>query len=565
MILNPSFTPVSVRSHLTRIGASVLLNLGLMLGLGCRAEAAERLTVYVGPLQFSVSVNALDKFATGGEATGDLALIMNRLDDETQVEIRRFLQTSVDNSPVVVAQFAYSAMGEDLLQRIGTLIQTQSGINGFHAIRAALILAAADEAEGLTLINVLRQFLSSDLRINLASVEGLVNEIELLSSERERMVEAIAQQSEQMASQIPFMPEEDAPDLRQPGAYSVRQYELAVPIPPLAIAADASIQNETGETLVADLYLPQEVDQSVPLVVVTHSLASTRSRFRYWGEHLASHGIAVVIPEHEGSNAAYLEALMRGEHRNLIDTVEYPRRIHEISSLLDALQQHPEFSSQLNFEQIGVIGTSYGATVALGLAGAELNRDRLQTQCVPDDLTLNLSTLLQCRTNGLPEGDYTLRDPRIRAVIAMFPPTSVIFGPEGLSQIDVPTMVVSASEDQLAPAVEEQIRPFQGASLDDWYLVMLDPANHYILNAVGSEDKAPDFLQSSRPDPAIGRSYIQALSVAFFKTYLGEGELNPGHPIDYKDYLSASYAESIRQDALNFYMLSASEIPIDEP
>jgi predicted dienelactone hydrolase len=513
----------------------------------------------VGPLQFSIPIDSLEAFASGEEATGDLALIANRLNAEAQDDIRELLQTPVDESPAVIAQFSYAGMGEDLLQRLGTLIQTQSGINGFHAIRASLILAAADEAEGLTPINVLRQFPSPDIRIHTPSIRQLIDEIELLSSERAQAVAAIAHQSAQERAIAPFTPRPGDPDLRQPGSYEVQQHEVSIPMPPSSPSA------VYHSTLIADLYLPQNVSHPVPLVVFSHPLASSRTRFQYLGQHLASHGIAVAIPEHEGSNGDRLDAFMQGYHRNLVDTEEYPRRAHEISFLLNALERHPDLGPRITVERVGIMGLSYGATTALGVAGAELNGDRLSTECTPDELTLNLSILLQCRANGVSPDNHNISDPRIRAVFVLFPPTSVIFGDEGLAHLDIPTLLVSASEDQLAPAVEEQIRPFyalsQNPASPDRYLVMLDPANHYIIDAIGSEEGAPEFIQGDRPDPSIGRGYIQALSTAFFKTYLDhEPALLSDSSIEASEFvrfLSAGYAESIRQDELSIYVLSS--------
>lgn len=596
-----------------KLSLGILLNVSVILGMSNPSAAAERLTLYVGPLQFSISVESLETFAAGEQPTGDLALIINRLDDDTRAQVRELLHESVDVSPVVLSRFAYSAMGEDLLQRLGTLVQTQSGINGFYALRSALILAADDE-QGLTPLTVLEHFPSDDIRIHTPSIRHVANEVSLLSSERSRTVEAIATQAEQDSAIAPFIQNSGEPDLLQPGPYTVHQHDLQIPISPLSFSTVPATlrvsempqtlysslphsphplhsptslpysplphplhslfsphsptslpQPESNEALIADLYLPQTPDAPTPLVVFTHPLASNRSGFEYLGQHLASHGLAVAIPEHQGSNATRLEEFMQGKHRNLVDAIEYPRRSHEVSTLLDALEQHPEFSPQLDFEQVGMMGASYGATIALALAGAELNRDRLHTECTPSELTLNLSILLQCRANELPSEDYELHDSRIQAVFAIFPPTSTIFGSDGLRSITIPTLFVSASQDQLVPAVEEQVQPFHALTAENRYLVLLDPANHYIIDTIGSEAAAPGFLQSDRPDPSIGRSYIQALSVAFFKTHLGNGDTPSDEARDYANYLSAGYAESIRQDDLALYFLSVLNFLTEDP
>ena len=71
--------------------------------------------------------------------------------------------------------------------------------------------------------------------------------------------------------------------------------------------------------------------------------------------------------------------------------------------------------------------------------------------------------LLQCqavnlRSPGVDSLDFS--DSRIRAVIAINPMTSLIFGPESMAQIEVPVLMMTASGDTVAPALPEQVIPF---------------------------------------------------------------------------------------------------------
>ncbi|NET43578.1 hypothetical protein [Okeania sp. SIO2B3] len=70
-------------------------------------------------------------------------------------------------------------------------------------------------------------------------------------------------------------------------------------------------------------------------------------------------------------------------------------------------------------------------------------------------MSLNVSVLLQCRANYLPPSNYQLRDPRIKAVFAYFPLTSVIFGPEEMRNISVPTLMMGGSHDLLTPGIND--------------------------------------------------------------------------------------------------------------
>ena len=90
----------------------------------------------------------------------------------------------------------------------------------------------------------------------------------------------------------------------------------------------------------------------------------------------------------------------------------------------------------------------------LAAAGAGLNPARLQEHCQASpslELTLNASLLLQYRAlevfqdPNLAAQAGQLGDRRIRAVFALNPLTSTVFGPEELGQVGIPVMMVSES------------------------------------------------------------------------------------------------------------------------
>lgn len=546
------------------MGLGLTLSLGWLSVTGRIAQGAERLTTYLGPIQLDLAVNALEQFATTGEITPDLAPYASRFAPDTLSQLQQGLNLQIEEGPSVVAQFAYSAMGEDLLQRLGTIIQTNSGLNGFHAVRAGLILAAADETAGLTPLNFLRTFPTSEIRLNSSALLKFVDTVAQYQAQTNEAIAHLIQQSEAEATANPLMT--PLPDLRPVGSFAVVRQELTIPVEEFPSGEFAAVT--ASQTLSVDLYLPalpDSADQaedhtqaasvipdSLPLIVISHPLASTRRKLAYQGEYLASHGFVVAIPEHQGSNGERMNAFINGEHRNLMEAQEYPQRSYEISTLLDYLAESPDL--RIDLERVGIFGSSLGGTTALGMAGASLNPAQLHQLCAPNYLTVNLSILLQCRAQELPVESRHLADPRIRAVVALFPPTSAIFGEEGMAEIDVPTMLISGSQDQLALPLSEQLQPFTALETPDKYLVLLDPGNHYTLDAVGSEERVPDFLEGDRPDPAIGRGYVQVLTLAFFQHYLnGDSGAKP--------YLSAAYTQQISQEELQVYLVRSLLLP----
>jgi predicted dienelactone hydrolase len=90
-----------------------------------------------------------------------------------------------------------------------------------------------------------------------------------------------------------------------------------------------------GRTFPVDLYLP--TGGSAPVIVISHGLGSDRLTFKYLATHLASYGFAVAVPEHPGSNAQQVQALINGLANEVTAPAELTDRPLDIKFLLDEL------------------------------------------------------------------------------------------------------------------------------------------------------------------------------------------------------------------------------------
>jgi predicted dienelactone hydrolase len=510
-----------------------LLNLGLLITPGVMpspAQGAEQLYLSYGPLEFSLPIASLEVYAKEGKIDQALAVYANYLDSKQLEQLRQVLVTRVDVTPVAIAQFLYSSQGEIILQRIGQIVQTKAYQDGFYAIRAALIKAAADP-EGLTLLNVLQKFPTYGIRINSARGFKIIDQLSNLIRQTEMAIAAVEQQEVAEASAQASLQEpvnfSEMPDLPKAGPVSYSKQSLTL--------------NDLGRrrTFPVDLYLPTSpmTGGLAPVIVISHGLGSDRQTFAYLAAHLASYGFAVAVPEHPGSNAQQLQALINGFANEVTAPAELTDRPLDIKFLLDELKR--SFGRRLNLQQVGVIGQSFGGYTALALAGAAINFEQLQKDCDPSNDSLNLSLLLQCRALALPPSQYQLQDERIKAAIAINPVGSTIFGESQISKIQVPLMLVAGSDDTVAPALAEQIQPFTWLTTPNKYLVLLKGGTHFstLDESTGAIPVPP---QAIGPNPAVAQDYMKALSLAFFQTYIaGQSE--------YQVYLSASYAQFINQ------------------
>ncbi|GAB1541467.1 alpha/beta hydrolase [Scytonema sp. NUACC21] len=500
------------------------------------ALGAERVSFSSNLGEFSISVTSLETYAREGKKDGELSFYAQHIPPQKLAKLRSVLGYRVELTPLMVAQLLYSSMGEQLLQYLGELIRTDSRLNGFYALRASLILAAADP-EGLTLVNVLKKLPSPTIRINSTLAfeivdvfDSLIHQTDKATAliEQQSQIEAIASQSVNLAQPI---------NLQLPGLVKWRKETLAFK------------DHIRSRSFVTDLYLPQQASPA-PVLVISHGFGSDRKDFAYLAQHLVSHGFAVAAVEHPGSNNQQLQSLLKGAVKEAVEAKEFINRPQDISYLLDELQRlnqsSPSIQGRLNLQQVGVLGHSFGGYTALALAGAKLNFEQLKQECRVDNFNLNaanVSLLLQCLALNLPDkAHYPLQDKRIRAVFAMNPVISGIFGQKGLSQVRVPVMLVAGSHDAVTPALVEQICPFTWLTSDNKYLLKIQGGTHvYDNQEFASAFPIPDKL--ANPNPALTRRYLKAMSLAFAKTHVaGQSE--------YRDYLNPSYAESISQSPL---------------
>lgn len=525
------------------------------------AAAADRIYVAYNILERSISVDSLEAYARHGVIDDDLAAYARYADPEILKELRTALLSKADLKLVTVSQFLYSPQGEAALKRLGQVIQPESRISGYKAIRAALILAAADP-EGLTLLNVLRKFPARGIRIDVARSLRVVGEVERLIRQTNTATQAVTTlaQFEAVAQPLPST----QIDLRQRGAFTFRKQTvtlndpnrqtIALPSPPIPASGSAIAQ---GRVYPVDIYLPEmgrvKLPSPIPVVVISHGLGSDRASFAYLAQHLASHGFAVLVPEHPGSDRRQLEALLQGVASEVSEPTEFANRPLDITYLLNYLEQqaqtNPDYQN-LNLKQVGVIGQSFGGYTALALAGAPINFQQLQKDCPDVENTLNLSLLLQCRALQLEQTGQTrtdFRDPRVQAIIAMNPIDSAVMGQPNLALIKTPTLIMAGSADTVAPSLFEQIRPFTWLTTDDKYLVQMEPGTHFSViggsETPGGSGAIPLPSEVVGPNPAIAHRYVNALALAFFQTHIA-------NRANFRPYLTAAYARAISDPTL---------------
>lgn len=512
-----------------------MLQLGCCVGVNLFANhpviAADRVILSYGVLEFDVSVDALETYAKTGEIEDELKSYADFLTPEQLEQFKVGLTTSADFSHLAIAQFLYSFQGEIILKRVSQVVKTNARQPGFYALRSALILAAADTDSGLTPLNVLKKFPTNALRVDSRQGFEIFKNLSRVVQRNAMAIAAVEQQARNEHRQLRNGVKARALrnfNLLVPGEYRYRQQKLTMN------------DHRRERQFPIELYIPQreKTDPAkLPLVVISHGLGSDLTTFTYLAQHLASHGFAVVVPEHPGSSSKQIEALLSGLESDVTPPQELIDRPLDIKFVLDRLTER--FGSKIDVENVGMVGQSFGAYTTLALAGASINWDSLEQDCPELDSSWNLSWLIQCLALQipLPLAEENLQDDRIKAAIAINPLVSTIFNRESLQQIDIPVAIVSGSADPVTPALPEQILPFTWLTSPEKYLVLLKGGTHFstLEESAGSIPVPP---QAIGPSPKIAHDYLRQIGLAFFGKYITK-------QIAYDNYLNARYGAAI--------------------
>jgi predicted dienelactone hydrolase len=526
---------------------SVTLFLGLFSSVvtAFPLKAAERIDFVFSTARVSVPVSSLETFAQTGEIDQNLRTYFNlaRATPEEKAEFQSALLRRVDVNSIQLSRVLDTAMGEDILSRLGRYITLQGGEHEQSALKTALIKSAS-EPQGLTLLNFL-DHLPANLQINLDQILRLRNTVQQVIDATRILNQEVARLSTEALTLNPI-DFSSLPDLRQPGIYGVKE--------PQRLFLNDTQRNRK---FYVDLYQPQIWRSGkTPVVIISHGLASRPEDFAKRARHLASYGYVVAVPQHPGSDFRHASDLLAGRRQEVFELQEFIDRPLDISYVLDELERlnAKDFEGRLQLDKVGVHGHSFGGYTALAVGGATIDLQNLQQECQREFGFLNLSLLLQCRALALPNLPTQFRDTRVQAVIGANPVNRSIFGQKGLANVEIPVLLGSGIYDPATPAIFEQAGSFIWLKSLEKYLVIIEGQAHVDFSQMdaGITDTINSFEQLILPTPELIDSYANSGIVAFFEVYIAN---NP----DFKVYLSSAYFHYLSgEEPFRSYLIDGS-------
>ena len=530
------------------------------------AHSAETVYLDAGFFGRSLPVSSLEAFAEDGTIDAELAPYLADLSPESRERFQAILSTPLSSlsaeipeqirDPFALSQWLYSPIGDLVLSTTGQLIQTQGRQNGQQALRSAIVLAAADPG-GLSLINLMRFYPTGGVRLNLPQILVVSEAINTNIETTDWLVDAAIQGSEAAAANDPALAYGALPMLAETGQLAVEERSLLLH------------DQDRDRTYPVDLYRPADLDAiagAIPVMVVSHGYGDTRTHPETIAaaRSLAANGFLIAVPEHIGSNKAYQDDLVRGLTHESFEAMEFINRPLDIRFLLDTLEQQndTEFQGRLQLDQVGLVGHSFGGYTALVAAGATVDIDRLQQQCDPETAfapdNVNIALLIQCRLLELTDSPQAMRqltngslaDERVGLVIT-FAPLSNLFGEQGMSQIQVPTVIMGGAYDIATPIVLEQLAAFQWLTASEKYFYLAENLSH-----TSSLTRAVLDLVHPRGD--VVESFNETEQWLFNLTVtvvIAHGHLYLLGNEAYRPYLTSAYVETVSIEPTRLHLL----------
>ncbi len=282
------------------------------------------------------------------------------------------------------------------------------------------------------------------------------------------------------------------PPASGPGAYA-----------PAASAGPYRVSEWTGDwrddsrarTIPVRIYYP-DGPGPFPVIVFSHGLGGSRDGYRYLGECWASRGYVSVHIQHPGSDEALIHS--RRPFRALIAAAKDPKnaldRPKDVSFALDTLARLDSqggfpLRGKLDMARVGVGGHSFGAYTALAASGRILGNARV--------------------------GTLDLRDPRIKACVALSAPSKGESDCPSYASFAVPCLHMTGTKDMspIGGTTPAQRRaPYDCIHGPDQYLVTFAGGDHMVFS--GRLRRTPE------PTDARFQRLVCEATTAFWDAYL---------------------------------------------
>jgi predicted dienelactone hydrolase len=190
------------------------------------------------------------------------------------------------------------------------------------------------------------------------------------------------------------------------------------------------------------------IDNVKALILLSHGIGGSELGHSVLAQALARSGYLVAALRHPGDNWQDRSLMEKSPERY------FDERPRQASRVIDAILVDPAWKDRIATDsqgpRVGAIGHSAGGYTVLALAGARPDFSRMRKHClaeVSEDPIFCGMGRSGDATTPLPAATLSLKDERVRAIVAMAP-TGVLLTAESLSAVGAATMIYEAALDR---------------------------------------------------------------------------------------------------------------------
>ncbi len=186
-----------------------------------------------------------------------------------------------------------------------------------------------------------------------------------------------------------------------------------------------------------------------PLVVLSHGYRGNWRNLSWLVSSLVDQGYIVAAPDHPGTTSF---------DQRPTEAAKLWERPHDLSRVIDGLTGDNTLAGAVDPQRIAAIGHSLGGWTVTALAGARYSPQRYLEECrlLPNPRLCGLAPELGITPQNQDSLSADLRDPRVKAVVALDPGLVRGFTPESLSAVQTPTLILGAGTNIASMPVEQE-------------------------------------------------------------------------------------------------------------
>lgn len=220
-------------------------------------------------------------------------------------------------------------------------------------------------------------------------------------------------------------------------------------------------------------------DQKFPLIIMSHGFGGWNTQFSNLGEHLASRGYVVASIEHADQPVESVSSFLLSFGNVLISRMLDQRQILE-AILKQAGTSESGPLSQIDPEQVGLIGYSMGGYGAISTMGAPYSFEADPMANIPDQAKLAMEEMQTTPS-------------AVDAFVTIAPwggqPENRVWMADGLAKIDKPLLIISGSQDDVVNHQEGVKWLFDNLKNTDRHMLVFREARH---NIAGNDFEIPE-------------------------------------------------------------------------